>query len=127
MVSSRPPKWLIAGLGAFGLFLLLTTVPGAFLIDECHYLVTVTGLCKGRVTVPGTEALQPNPELFFFDPVVKGRKDFSTPAAATAPALYAPIALPFSLFGWRGLVALNILAYLLCALLVFHYAARHAT
>ena len=127
MVSTRPPKWLIVALGLFGLVLLASSIPGAFLIDECHYLVTVTGLSQGSLSVPGTEGLKPNPELFYFDPVAKGRRDFSMPAASTAPALYAPLALPFSLFGWRGLVAMNILAYLLCALLVFHYSARHAT
>ena len=113
-------------MGLFGLLLLASTIPGPFLIDECHYLVTVTGLSQGRLSVPGTEGLKPNPELFYFDPVAKGRKDFSTPAQSTAPALYAPLALPFSLFGWRGLVAMNILAYLFCGLLVFHYSARHA-
>ncbi len=127
MVSTRPPKWLIAGLGALGLFLLLTSIPGPFLIDECHYLVTVTGLSQGRLTVPGTEGLKPNPELFYFDPVAKAKDSWQTPAAATAPALYAPLALPFSYFGWRGLVALNILAFIGCALLVYHYAARHAS
>ena len=127
MVPTRPPKWLVAALGIFGVALLATSIPGPFIIDECHYLVTVTGLSQGRLTVPGTEGYKPNVELFYFDPVAKGRKDHRTPADSTAPALYAPLALPFSFFGWRGLVALNILAYLLCAVLVFTYSARHAT
>jgi len=127
MVPKLPPKWLVAALGVFGIALVATSVQGPFLIDECHYLVTVTGLSQGSLTVPGTEGYKPNPELFYFDPVALARKKYPTPADSTAPALYAPLALPFSLFGWRGLVALNVLAYLLCAVLVFIYSARHAT
>lgn len=126
MISPRPPAWLLGLLGAMGLVLVATTLPGTFLIDECHYLVTATGLCQGRLTLPGTLGLSPNQELFFFDPVARGRLSFATPAGSTAPGLYAVFALPFMPLGWRGLAALNTLSFLLCAALVYAYTARLA-
>ena len=121
-----PPKWLLAALGVLGLVLLLTHVRGAFLIDECNYMVTLSGLRAGQLTVPGTEGLVGSPELVYFDPAAASRGKLRLPVASTVPPLYAVLALPFSVFGWAGLVGLNVLSFLGCALLIFNYAGRHA-
>ena len=122
-----PSKWALLLLGAIGVTLLWTHVHGSFLIDECNYTVTVTGLRQGRLTVPGTENISPTRELLYFDPAAVARDDFTTPVASTVPPLWAVLALPFSLFGWTGLVALNVLSFLGCALVVFYYAGRHCS
>ena len=57
--------------------------------------------------MPGTGGLPPSRELLYFDPAATGREVTTTPVASTAPPLYAPLALPFLLLGWRGLVLLN--------------------
>lgn len=94
-------------------------------------MVTVVGLQQGVLTVPGTEGLTPSRELVSFDPEAHRRVVPSTPVISVTPALYAPIALPFSYAGWRGLVSLNILSYILTGLLVFlfcrHYASERHT
>ena len=120
-----PSKWALILLGAIGATLLWTHVHGSFLIDECNYLVTVTGLQRGRLTVPGTENIGPTKALLYFDPAAVARRDFVTPVASTVPPLWALVALPFSYLGWTGLVALNVLSFLGCALVVFYYAGRH--
>jgi hypothetical protein len=71
------------------------------------------------LTVPQTDGLPPSAELLFFDPGPWTRTVTATPVASTAPPLYALVALPFSVFGWRGLVALNTLAFLATSLLIF--------
>jgi hypothetical protein len=109
-----------------GLALLVTRIPGAFLIDECNYLVTVTGLRHGSLSVTGTGDLTPSRALLFFDPTARARARLTTPVVSTVPPLYAFFGLPFAPFGWTGLVALNVISFLLCAYLVFVYAARHA-
>jgi hypothetical protein len=109
-----------------GIVLVATTIRGPFTIDEANYLVTVTGLRAGTLFVPGTEGLTPSKELFYFDPEAFGRTVSHTPVVSVAPPLYAPIALPFSLLGWRGMVFLNTLSYLLTALLVFALVRRYA-
>jgi 4-amino-4-deoxy-L-arabinose transferase-like glycosyltransferase len=113
---------LLLGLGVAGLLLSLTVVPGLFTIDESNYLTTTLGLRAGRLTVPGTDGLPPSRELIFFDPALKSRAVSKTPVASTAPPLYAFLSLPFSYLGWRGLVGLNTLAFLLAAAVVFLYA-----
>ena len=102
-------------------------VPGVFTPDDNNYLINVLMFREGRVTVANTEGLKPSRELLFFDPAPWSRAVEKTPVASTAPPLYAPMALPFSFAGWRGLVALNTLAFLVATLVVFLYAGRHAT
>jgi hypothetical protein len=128
--SRKEINTLIALLFVVGLLLTATAIRGPFTIDEVNYLVTVVGLREGTLAVPGTEGLHPSKELFSFDPEAYGRIA-SAPVFSIAPPLYAPIALPFLLLGWRGLVLLNTLSYLLTALIIFfmarHYAAKRQT
>jgi hypothetical protein len=119
-------KPLVVGLLVLGVVLSVSVVPGVFTVDDNNYLVNVLALRQGRVTIANTEGLTPSRELLFFDPTSRSRAVTSTPVASTAPPLYAILALPFSIFGWRGLVALNTLAYLVTILLVFVYARRYA-
>lgn len=120
-----PPRFL-ATLVLGGLLLTVSVVPGVFTVDEANYMVNVLALREGGVGIPGTEGLPPSRELIYFDPSLKGRAVDSTPVTSTAPPLYAPLALPFSFGGWRGLVALNTLAFLGTAALLFVYARRFA-
>ena len=106
---------LLVFLVVLGIALVVTTIRGPFIIDEINYLVTVTGLRAGTLFVPGTEGLTPSKELYSFDPEPYGRIASRTPVFSVAP----PIALPFSFLGWRGLVLLNTISFLLTALLVF--------
>lgn len=124
-MTTALPRSLLAALAALGIALTVTVVPGVFTVDANNYLVNVVALRQGRVTVPNTDGLPPSRELLFFEPGPWSRSVTSTPVASNAPPLYAPIALPFSLAGWRGLVALNTLSYLATAALVFWYAARY--
>ena len=112
-------------LGILGILLVATTIRGAFIIDEINYMVNVIGLREGRLTVPGTEGLSPSKELLYFDPEPYDRIVSSTPVFSLAPPLYAPIALPFILFGWRGLTLLNTLSFILSGLLVFLFVRRY--
>ena len=121
-----PAAFLIAILG-LGAAVTTDVVPGVFSVDDNNYLINVLALREGRVTVPQTDGLRPSPELLFFDPGPWTRTVTSTPVASTAPPLYAPIALPFSLFGWRGLVALNTIAYLATAVMVFVFVNRRSS
>ncbi len=113
-------------LGAVAVALFSTRVDGVFTIDEHSYVATVTALRDGRLTVPGTEGLPPSPELLAFDAAPRARAVPSTPVSSSSPPLYALFALPFSFGGWPGLIALQILAFLTCAVLVFRLAALHA-
>jgi hypothetical protein len=119
-------KPLVVGLLVLGVVLSVSVVPSVFTVDDNNYLVNVLALRQGRVTIANTEGLTPSRELLFFDPTFRSRAVTSTPVASTAPPLYAILALPFSIFGWRGLVALNTLAYLATILLVFVYVRRYA-
>jgi hypothetical protein len=123
-MTARAPLALYACLALLGVVLVATCVPGVFTLDECNYAVTVTGLKHGELTVPGTGGLPPSLELGFFDPGIRTRAAATSPIGSTAPPLYAFFALPFSLFGWRGLMALEVVAWLVTALLVFRIAAR---
>jgi hypothetical protein len=118
---------LLIGVLGLGILLSVTVIPGVFTIDDNNYLVTVLALRQGRVTIANTEGLPPSRELLFFDPTSKSRVVNSTPVASTAPPLYAFLALPFSFLGWRGLVALNTLAYLATIVMVYHYTRRYST
>ena len=127
LVHRRPLFWVVLGLCGLGVLLQTTHVNGPFLVDECNYLVTVTGLSQGKLSVPGTENLTGSPSLAYFDPAARYRTRHTSPVASTVPPLYAFLALPFGLFGWGGLVALNVLSFVICGLLVFVYAGRHAS
>lgn len=121
------PAPLLLALAALGVILSATVVPGVFISDDNNYLINVIALRQGRVTVANTEGLSPSRELLAFDPGPWARAVTSTPVASVAPPLYAPIALPFVSLGWRGLVLLNTLAYLLTAAIVFTYTRRYAS
>jgi hypothetical protein len=125
-VAGLPVSFVLA-LAFLGLLLTAVVIPAPFTVDDNNYLVNVLALRQGRVTIANTEGLTPSRELLFFDPSPWSRRVDATPVASTAPPLYAPIALAFSLFKWRGLVALNTLAYLLTTALVFLYTRRHST
>ena len=125
--SWRLPRPLVAALLVLGTAVSITVVPGVFTTDDNNYLINVIALRQGRFTVANTEGLSPSRELLSFDPSPWTRGVASTPVASTAPPLYALLALPFSSMGWRGLVALNTLAYLATIVMVFLYAQRYAT
>lgn len=121
----KPP--FVLALLVLGVLISVTVVPAVFTTDDNNYLINVLALRQGRFTVANTEGLSPSRELLAFDPGPWIRAVNSTPVASSAPPLYAPIALPFSWLGWRGLVALNTLAYLATIVMVFLYSQRHAT
>lgn len=114
-------------LGLVGIVLFVTAIRGPFIIDEINYLVTVVGLRHGTLFVPGTEGLTPSRELVAFDPDAQKRIVTATPVFSVVPPLYAPIALPFLLLGWHGLVLLNILSYLIAAFVAFTFLRSYAT
>lgn len=118
---------LLGLLIALGVVLVATTIRGTYITDEINYMVSVVGLRQGVLTVPGTEKLPPSKELFSFDPEPNVRIPTTTPVISVVPPLYAPIALPFVFLGWRGLVLLNTISYLLTAFTVFVVAKRYAT
>src|SRR3954468_5568557 len=120
-------KALAVALLALGLVLSATVVPGVFTTDDNNYLINVLELRRGRLTLANTEGLTPSRELLAFDPGPWTRAVTSTPVGSSAPPLYALLALPFSWLGWRGLVALNTLAYLAATAMIFAYARRYAT
>jgi hypothetical protein len=115
---------LLAAL-TLGAALTLAVVPGVFTIDENNYLVSVLAARQGRVSLPGTDGLPPSPELAYFDPALEPAH-VRSPVSSTVPPLYAPLALPFAALGFRGLIALNMLATLVTAGLVFSVVRRHA-
>lgn len=117
---------LAVALLALGLVLSATVVPGVFTTDDNNYLINVLVLRQGRLTLANTEGLTPSRELLAFDPGPWTRAVTSTPVGSSAPPLYALLALPFSWLGWRGLVALNTLAYLAAIAITFAYARRYA-
>ena len=120
----RPRLLAIGVLGLVGVILLVTAIPGVFIIDEDSYIQTITGLRDGSLAVPGTEGLPPSQELYSFDANGKSRVADTTPVYSVSPPLYAPIALPFAAFGVRGLIALQVLSFLVCAYLVFGFVRR---
>jgi hypothetical protein len=125
--QSRDVKILLTLLAVIGIVLTTTTIRGAFIIDEINYMVTVTGLRHGTLMVPGTELATPSKELYYFDPESENRAATTTPVASLAPPLYAPLALPFSIAGWRGLAFLDTLSFLLSAVIVYLFVRRVAT
>ncbi len=121
-----PPSFVVA-LVVLGVVVSAKVVPGVFIVDEINYLVNVLALRNGGVSVANTDGLTPSRELVFFDPWPPTRVVDSTPVVSTAPPLYGPIALPFSWFGWPGLVAINVVSYLATTALVFLYARRYSS
>ncbi len=105
--------------------LVLTMPRGTFTIDESSYIASIVGLQDGTLAVEASTNLAPSPELYGFDAAPRGRP-LVAPVASSSPPLYAPIALPFSLLGVRGLMALQILSFLACAALVFTFVRRIA-
>jgi hypothetical protein len=121
-LSQRPPRismQFLVCLAGLGVLATLSVIPSVFSIDDSNYLVNVVALKGGGVTVLNTAGLPPSNELVAFDPGPWERRIDQTPVASTAPPLYAPLALPFSLLGLRGLIALNTLAYLATTAIVF--------
>jgi hypothetical protein len=116
----------VLALLALGVVVSVTVVPGVFTIDDDNYMINVLALRHGHLTIANTEGLSASRELLAFDPGPWTRAVDSTPVASTAPPLYAVLALPFSWLGWRGLVALNTLAYLVTIALVFLYTREYA-
>ena len=123
----RVPASLLVALAIVGIGISVKVVPSVFTVDDVNYLVNVVAVRSGGLRVSNTEGLTPSRELLFFDPTATTREVTSTPVASSAPALYGLLALPFSWFGWRGLVGLNTLAYLATVLIVFLYSQRFAT
>ena len=113
-----------AVLVVLGVILLATASPGIFTIDEDSYIATIVGLRDGSFKVPATAGLPPSPELYSFDPAAMWRQVTTTPVGPNTPPLYAVFALPFSLFGLRGLIALQVISFVVCAWLVFRYTQR---
>jgi hypothetical protein len=64
--------------------------------------------------------------LLAFDAAPASRDVTSTPVASVAPPLYAVFALPFSVLGLRGLIALQVIAFIVCAWFV-HSITRRRT
>lgn len=121
------PRSLWIALVVLGVLLSGTVVAGPFTIDESNYLASVLALRDGGLAVSNTVGLPPSPELRYFDPNVAPDAADATPVASTAPPLYAVLALPFAYFGWRGLVALNTLAFLATIGIAFAHARRFST
>jgi hypothetical protein len=123
-IPQKEQRILLIILAVLAVIFVVTTIRGAFIIDEINYMVNVIALREGRVTIADTENLPPSKELLYFDPEPYDRTVASTPVASLAPPLYAPLALPFVYFGWRGLVFINTLSFLLTAYLIFFFVRR---
>lgn len=115
---ARWRRRLLGFLAFFGVAVSVFVIPGAFSLDECAQLMTLAALREGGLQVPGTEGLPASKELFWFEPSKQTPRLQPTPVYPVTPPLYAPLALPFALLGWRGLVGLNTLCLLATSLLV---------
>lgn len=115
----------VASLAVLGALLFAATEPGFFTIDEQNHLVMVVSYRHGRVSLPGVDRLTPSNELAFYDPNFHAAP--AAPPLQDLPPLYGVLALPFALFGLRGLIAMNTLSFLGTAALLFAYVRRHAT
>ena len=114
-----------------GAFLLLTAVPGTFTTDENNYNLQAITLYRGELAVPGFEG---NPFAFgikYFAPMPMEQRVAPQPEPTKTgygtPALHAVLALPFTGFGWWGLAALNVLAFLVACAVVHRYARDFST
>ncbi|MFN0253496.1 MAG: hypothetical protein ACKV2T_41895 [Kofleriaceae bacterium] len=124
MTRDKHGRALIAVLGFLVAILLATVRPGLFSIDESSYIATITGLRDGGLAIAASERLAPSPALYAFDAAPRSRPT-KVPVTSSSPPLFAPIALPFSYGGVRGLMALQILSFAACAGLVFSFVRRH--
>src|SRR5664279_4707882 len=124
--AARVPLALLAALVLLWVFLVAEAIPGGFTIDEASYLESILQLRQADFGIAGTQGLTRSPEFLFFDPAARIRIDHLDHLGSTAPPLYAVLALPFSVFGFRGLIALNALAFVVSALCVYWLAARRA-
>ncbi|MFI5309331.1 MAG: hypothetical protein ACHQ53_18395, partial [Polyangiales bacterium] len=115
---TRDARWLVLGLLVVGGLLTRAIVPGVFTIDETAHIASVASLRHGRLTLSGYEGLRPSVEYYFFDPE-SGPPRPVVPPPIRFPPLYAFLAWPWSLFGLRGLFALNALAASWTTALVF--------
>ena len=116
---------LLVLLFVLGVLLILTLIPGVYIIDEDNYLSSVLALRQGQFAVPGTENLTPSRELVYFDPEARRRDVSSTPVSPLTPPLYAFIALPFSLLGWPGFFLVSCLSLLVVGFVVFKFVQAH--
>ena len=122
--TRRSRRLALAGTALLGVALLVTAIPAPFTVDDVHYLSSVVALRDGGWTLPATAGLPPSRELLSFDPGGKFRQVRETPVGPRTPPLYALLALPFSVAGWRGLVAMNVVGFLASTWLVWALAAR---
>ena len=124
MTRDRHSLALIALLLVLAVVLLVTAPRGLFSIDESSYIASVTGLRDGDLAIAASRGLAASPELYAFDAAPRSRP-VTTPVTSASPPLFAPIAIGFSVLGVRGLMALQIAAFLACAALVFGFVRRH--
>ncbi len=128
-MTSQPRQILapLAVLAVLGGVLLFTSVPGVFTVDENSYLASILSLRGDGLKVPGTEGVTASRMLAYFDPLARNRAAVTSPIASSAPPLYAYIAFPFSLLGWRGLIGLNVLSFVVTGMVVFRLALSLGT
>jgi hypothetical protein len=117
---------LIGAVAVLGAVILLNVKPSVFIVDDINYLVTALAAREGHVTVANTAGLTPSRELLFFDPQAETRRVLATPIAPATPPLYGIVAAPLTFAGWRGLVSLNTVSFLVTILLVFSYTRAYA-
>jgi hypothetical protein len=120
------PAVSAALLAAAAAVLVATAEPGIYTVDENAYLATLAAVRAGGLGVPHTGELPPSRELLFFDPQRNVVFVPRTPVVTRVPPFHALLALPFAPFGWRGLVALEALAFVGTIALVFSHVARVA-
>jgi hypothetical protein len=115
-------------LGILTAILGLSVIPGVFIIDEVNYAYSVAALRHGEVEVPGVEKLPAQRSLLYFIPGAEALTLEPSRIVSNAPPLYAFLALPFAQAGgFVGLIWLNLLAYVVCAWLVFKYTLRFSS
>lgn len=124
MTVPRPSSAALVGAGLLGVLAWALMVPAPFLIDENNYLMNLLGLAGGDWVVPGTDGLGGSPALRWFDPWPPPTDTVSTPIYSTVPPWHALLAEPFLGLGWRGLVLLNVLGWLLGAWAVHRLVRR---
>jgi len=109
----RRDRYLLAAiLFLVGILLTASSIRGVFIIDEDNYLVSALSVRQGSSVVENTRGLSPSRELDWFDPDEQARPILSTPVFSAVPSLYAFFAQPFLLFGWQGLILLNVISLL---------------
>jgi hypothetical protein len=119
---------LFAFLGIFASILGLNIIPGVFSLDEVNHSYAVAALKQGGVEL---EEMQNYPErkaLRYFIPGAEMSTEEPARIVSNAPPLYPFFALPFAhAGGFYGLIWLNILAFILCAWMVFAYTHQFSS